>query len=66
MDQKRAGFYFRAGREVKAMREDCPTGKEERLENLLHEGLELQVAEKKKEKRNLSKDDSLWEILFFS
>jgi len=48
------------------MREDCPTGKEERLENLLHEGLELQVAEKKKEKRNLSKDDSLWEILFFS
>jgi hypothetical protein len=47
------------------MREDCPTGKEERLENLLHEGLELQVAEKKR-KKNLSKDDSLWEILFFS
>jgi hypothetical protein len=25
-----AGFYFRAGREVKAIREDCPPGKEER------------------------------------
>lgn len=30
MDQKGAGFYFRAGREVKAIREDCPPGKEER------------------------------------
>lgn len=29
MDQKGAGFYFRAGREVKAIREDCPPGKEE-------------------------------------
>lgn len=26
----RAGFYFRARREVKAIREDCPPGKEER------------------------------------
>ncbi|KAK7392696.1 hypothetical protein VNO78_21140 [Psophocarpus tetragonolobus] len=25
-----AGFYFRAGREVKAIREDCPPGKEEK------------------------------------
>jgi len=38
---------------VKAMREDCPTGKEERLENLLHEGLELQVAEKEKKKKSI-------------
>lgn len=30
MDQKGAGFYFRAGREVKALIEDCPPGKEER------------------------------------
>ncbi|KEH16499.1 hypothetical protein MTR_0165s0050 [Medicago truncatula] len=26
------GFYFRAGREVKAIREDCPPGKEERCQ----------------------------------
>lgn len=32
MDQKGAGFYFRAGLEVKAIREDCPPGKEERKE----------------------------------
>lgn len=30
MDQKGAEFYFRAGREGKAIREDCPPGKEER------------------------------------
>lgn len=29
MDQKGAGFYFRAGQEVKTIREDCPPGKEE-------------------------------------
>jgi len=29
MDQKGAGFYFRARQEVKTIREDCPTGKEE-------------------------------------
>ena len=29
MDQKGAGLYFRAGREAKAIREDCPPGKEE-------------------------------------
>ncbi|KAB1219918.1 hypothetical protein CJ030_MR3G009560 [Morella rubra] len=34
MDQKGAGFYFRAGREVKAIREDCPPGKEERKKGL--------------------------------
>lgn len=35
MDQKGAGFYFRAGREVKAIREDCPPGKEESKKTLL-------------------------------
>lgn len=35
MDQKGAGFYFRAGREVKAIREDCPPGKEERKKKVL-------------------------------
>ncbi|GMI95825.1 hypothetical protein HRI_005080300 [Hibiscus trionum] len=29
-----AGFYFRAGREVKAIREDFPPGKEERKKAL--------------------------------
>ena len=33
-NQKRAGFSFRAGREVKAIREDCPPGKEERKKTL--------------------------------
>ena len=38
MDQKGAGFYFRAGREVKAIREDCPPGKgkEERKKRRCH------------------------------
>ncbi|CAN1127358.1 hypothetical protein LINPERPRIM_LOCUS29581 [Linum perenne] len=34
MDQKGAGFYFRAGREVKAIREDCLPGKEESKKTL--------------------------------
>jgi hypothetical protein len=38
MYQKGAGFYFRAGREVKAIREDCPPGKgkEERKKRRCH------------------------------
>jgi hypothetical protein len=46
------------------MREDCPTGKEERLENLLHEGLELQVAEKEKKKKSIYRRQSLGNSFF--
>jgi len=44
-----AGLYFRAGREVKAIREDCPPGKEERCQgaviylDLFPEALKIQT-----------------------